>query len=292
MRLALPDGAAPHVEWRNVEVQYNEFVFGLRGIKLTIQRGEFVFFCGQTGSGKSTLLKSISREAEVTQGEVLLSGRNVSAVTIGDIPYLRREMGIVPQDFGLLPNKRVWENVGYAMRAVGKTRRQVRNEVPSILEKVNILHRADAFPRELSGGEQQRVAIARALINDPPLLLADEPTGNLDPTHSVEIMTLLQELNAKGTTVIVASHDIATVSKMRARVIELDGGRIAADTPAGEDWVPVTRALEGELEPQNGGMERMSLASLTEEAEAAESDEAVLEQFIEEEEAEDDARPH
>jgi len=231
MRLALPDGAAPHVEWRNVEVQYNEFVFGLRGINLTIQRGEFIFFCGQTGSGKSTLLKSISREAEVTQGEVLLSGRNVSAVTIGDIPYLRREMGIVPQDFGLLPNKRVWENVGYAMRAVGKTRRQVRNEVPTILEKVNILHRADAFPRELSGGEQQRVAVARALVLEPDLILADEPTGNLDAASASAVLDLLVKMvRERQKSLLLVTHD-ETVAGRVGTPLRIADGRLTETRP-------------------------------------------------------------
>ena len=220
------EGQAPYIEFERVEVRFSDVVAGLRGVSLKIQKGEFVFLCGQTGSGKSTLLKCITKEVQQTKGNITLAGRNINHLTEHEVPLLRREMGIIPQDFGLLPNKNVWENVAYALRAVGRTRREVRNAVPEILERVNILHRADALPRELSGGEQQRVAIGRSLINNPPLILADEPTGNLDPGHSLEIMNLLAGLNLRGVTVLVASHDIATVKKMGKRVIELEFGRI------------------------------------------------------------------
>ncbi len=221
--------AEPHIIFDEVEVSYNEFVAGLRGISLTIDKGEFVFLCGQTGSGKSTMLKVLSREVRHTGGKIMLGGRNLSSVQLPDVPYLRRQMGIIPQDFALLPQKRVWENVAYAMRAVGKTKREVRKTVPQILERVNILHRADAFPRELSGGEQQRVAIARALINNPPLLLADELTANLDPTTSAEIMKLLMQLNLRGTTILVATHDMLVVEEFKQRIVRLEGGKIISD---------------------------------------------------------------
>ncbi|MCH8978539.1 MAG: ATP-binding cassette domain-containing protein [Armatimonadetes bacterium] len=198
----------------------------MRGVTLEIQKGEFVFLCGRTGSGKSTFIKCLTKEVQQTRGNVTLDGRNINHLTPKEVQLLRREMGIVPQDFGLLSNKRVWENVAYALRSIGRSRREVRKAVPEILERVNILHRADAFPGELSGGEQQRVAIGRALINNPPLLLADEPTGNLDPSHSIEIMELLAELNQRGATVIVASHDMRVVEHMDKRVINLDFGRI------------------------------------------------------------------
>lgn len=223
------DGSKPYVLFDRVEVNYSDEVVGLRGITLGIEKGEFVFLCGQTGSGKSTLLKVLTRQVKHTKGTVLLGGRDLATVHDHDVPLLRREMGIVPQDFGLLPRKNVWENVGYALRAVGKTRREVRRAVPEILERVNILHRADAFPNQLSQGEQQRVAIGRALINNPPLLLADEPTANLDPSHSIEIMELLQQLNLRGTTVLVASHDMPIVEKFGKRIIRLEFGRIAGD---------------------------------------------------------------
>lgn len=223
-------GAAPYIEFQDVEVAYSDLVQGLRGVSLKIQKGEFVFFCGPTGSGKSTLIKCLTREVWHTKGKVVLDGRDLNRVPARDVPLLRRQMGIVPQDFGLLPNKRVWENLSYAIRACGRTRRDVRNLVPEILERVNMLQRADAFPRELSGGEQQRVAIGRALINNPPLLLADEPTGNLDPDHSVEVVTLLQQLNLRGTTVLVATHDMPIVERFGQRVVLMEQGKIVADS--------------------------------------------------------------
>jgi cell division transport system ATP-binding protein len=215
-----------YISLRKVQVDYNDYVAGLRNVSFNVEQGEFVFLCGQTGSGKSTIIRLLSSQVRPTKGEAIFDGRPLSLVKPDEIPELRRKIGIVPQDFGLLPNKKVWENVGYAMRAVGKTKIEVREQVPNILEQVNILHRADAYPNELSGGEQQRVAIARALINNPPLLLADEPTGNLDPAHSDEIIDILLELNAKGTTVIVATHDINQVVRAGKRIIMMAGGRV------------------------------------------------------------------
>jgi cell division transport system ATP-binding protein len=222
----------PYISYEKVEVQYAVDAYALRGVSLAVQKGEFVFFVGKTGAGKSTMLKVLTREVRHTKGRVTLQGRDLTNLRDGDVPALRRQMGIVPQDFALLPRKKVWENVAYAMRAVGLTKRDVRTRVPQILEQVRIAHRADAFPHELSGGEQQRVAIARALINNPPLLLADEPTGNLDPEHSWEIMELLRELNAKGNTVLVASHDMMVVSRMAQRIVTLDEGKIVGDSAA------------------------------------------------------------
>lgn len=225
--------ADPYIAYENVEVRYTEFVYGLRDVSLNVQRGEFVFFVGRTGTGKSTLLKLLTREVRNTSGKVVLNGRDLTNLPDRAVPALRREMGVVPQDFALLPRKRVWENVAYAMRAVGHSRKEVRSKVPEILEQVKIGHRADAFPHELSGGEQQRVAIGRALINNPPLLLADEPTGNLDPEHSWEIMELLKELNLKGTTIMVASHDMLVVERMDKRIVKLESGQIQLDSGKG-----------------------------------------------------------
>jgi cell division transport system ATP-binding protein len=219
-----------YIAYEQVEVRYTDLVSAIEGLDLGIRRGEFVFLCGRTGAGKSTLLKLLSREVKHTGGRVLLRGRDLGNVREGEIAGLRRQMGIVPQDFALLPRKKVWENVAYAMRAVGHTKREVRRKVPEFLEKVNIAMRADAYPHELSGGERQRVAIARALINNPPLLLADEPTGNLDPDHSWEIMEILANLNLRGTTVLVASHDMMVVERMGKRIVTLEGGKIASDT--------------------------------------------------------------
>jgi len=214
-------------------VEYPGHVRGLRGVTLDIQKGEFVFFVGRTGAGKSTLIKLLTREVKQTSGTVILNGQDLSKIKRGQTYLLRRQMGIVPQDYALLPRKRVWENVAYAMRAIGHTRREVRKRVPDILDQVNIGHRADAFPHQLSGGEQQRVAIGRALINNPPLLIADEPTGNLDPEHSWEIMELLKALNLRGTTVLVASHDMMVVERMGKRVVTMENGTVASDVTGG-----------------------------------------------------------
>lgn len=217
----------------DVQVRYSELVVGIKGVSLSVERGEFIFFVGSTGAGKSTLLKLISRQVLHTSGRVLLDGQDLTDLPAREVPYLRRKMGIIPQDFALLPNKKVWENVSYAMRAVGRTKREVRKRVPEILNAVDIAHRADAYPHELSGGEQQRVAIARALINDPPLLLADEPTGNLDPQHSMEVMAVLERLNERGTTVLVASHDMLIVEQMNKRIVRLDHGEIEMTAKTG-----------------------------------------------------------
>lgn len=241
--MAQADG--PYIEFRDVEVQYTTFVAGLRGVSLKIDRGEFVFFVGRTGAGKSTMLKLLTREVRPTAGHVRLNGRDLGDVPNRDVPMLRREMGIVPQDFALLPRKKVWENVGYAMRAIGASKRHVRRSVPEILERVNILHRADAYPAELSGGEQQRVAIARALINNPSLLIADEPTGNLDPDHSWEIIEILKSLNLRGTTVLVASHDMPVVERAGGRVVRLEAGTVAEDKHPKPN-LPITDGLFSE----------------------------------------------
>ncbi len=218
-----------HIVFDDVEVKYSEYVYGLRDVSLKIKPGEFVFFVGQTGTGKSTILKLLSKEIRPTAGTVWLWGVDLESIPDAEIPLLRRSMGIVPQDYGLLPRKNVFENVAYAMRAIGATKREVRQRVPEILDMVNLGHRVDAFPDQLSGGERQRVAIGRALINKPSLLVADEPTGNLDPENSWGIMELLLELNRRGTTILVASHDVLIVERMDKRVITMQGGRVASD---------------------------------------------------------------
>lgn len=220
------------IAFRDVRVEYPGHVAGLKGVTLDIEKGEFVVFVGKTGAGKSTILKLLTREIQPSGGKVLLNGRDVGVIREGEVAGLRRQMGIIPQDFALLPQKRVWENLAYAMRAVGHSRREVRREVPDILEQVGIGLRADAYPHQLSGGEQQRVAIARALINRPSLLIADEPTGNLDPERSWEIMALLKTLNLKGTTILVASHDIVSVQRLGKRTVTIESGLVAEDAPA------------------------------------------------------------
>ena len=225
--MATPDD--PHIRFEDVHVAYRQGGGGLKGVSLTFVRGEFAFLLGPTGAGKSTLLKLLTREARPTAGRVLLRGLDVGRLREGGVARLRRQMGIVPQDNALLPRKKVWENVAYAMRAVGHTRREVRARVPEVLEQVGVADRAGAYPHQLSGGEQQRVAIARALIANPPLLLADEPTGHLDPETSWEIMELLRRLNGRGTTVLVASHDLGVVQRMGKRTIRLVAGRVVED---------------------------------------------------------------
>jgi cell division transport system ATP-binding protein len=258
--------SAPYIAYEHVEVRYSDLVTGLRDFSLQIQRGEFVFFVGRTGAGKSTLLKLLTREVRHTGGKIRLRERDLGEVRERDIAGLRREMGIVPQDFALLPQKKVWENVAYAMRAVGHNRKEVRRKVPEILERVNIAHRADAFPHQLSGGEQQRVAIARALINNPPLLLADEPTGNLDPDHSWEIMELLASLNLRGTTVLVASHDMMVVQRMGKRIVTLDEGHLMSDVvPEPEPLFVIPSPVEEETAPHGEVAAEDPVAALAEE---------------------------
>ena len=218
------------IEFQNVSLNYDGRVSALKNINLAISQGECVFLVGSTGSGKSTLLKLIIREMKATSGKIVLNGRDLATLPSKGVPTLRRQIGFVPQDILLLPNKKVWENLSYAMRAAGHSRREVRKRVPEMLERFGVLHRAKAFPNELSGGEQQRVVIARALINNPVLLLADEPTGHLDPATSMEILTILEGINARGTTVLMASHDITTISQIKRRVVTLEAGEICGDT--------------------------------------------------------------
>ena len=217
------------IELQDVTVTYPGCRTALSHATLRIEKGEFVFLVGPTGSGKSTLLKLLYREEAPTSGQVLIGGRMISHLPNGDIPFIRRGIGVVFQDFGLLPNKTVFENVAFALRVIGAGRREIRKKVPEVLQSVNLAQRCDAFPSQISGGEQQRVAIARALVNNPPILLADEPTGNLDPETSMGIMDILCDINNHGTTVLVATHDLHIVDSMRRRVIELERGQLNRD---------------------------------------------------------------
>jgi len=221
------------VEFRNVTKRYPNGTVALKNINLKIDKGEFVFIIGPSGSGKSTLLKLIMKEEVPTEGDVFVNGYEVSAMDNYDVPYLRRSLGIVFQDFRLLPNKTVYENVAFAMQITEALPKEIRRQVPMALALVGLSKKANAYPAQLSGGEQQRVALARALVNNPPLLIADEPTGNLDPETSMEIMRLLCEINHRGTTVIVATHEKSIVDMLKKRVVALDKGVLARDQQKG-----------------------------------------------------------
>ncbi|MGQ0468182.1 MAG: cell division ATP-binding protein FtsE [Sporichthyaceae bacterium] len=205
----------------------------LREVSLEIGKGEFVFLVGASGSGKSTFLRLILKEERPTNGVVHVLGKDLARLSNWKVPAMRRQIGTVFQDFRLLPNKTVFENVAFALEVLGKSRGVVRKVVPEVLELVGLADKSDRMPDELSGGEQQRVAIARAFVNRPLLLIADEPTGNLDPTTSVGIMKLLDRINRTGTTVVMATHDQAIVDQMRKRVVELEFGRVVRDQHRG-----------------------------------------------------------
>lgn len=205
----------------------------LTDVDVEIAQGEFVFIVGHSGSGKSTFIRLLLRELVPTTGKIVVAGQDILAMKSWKIPYLRRNIGCVFQDFKLLPNKTSYENVAYALEVIGKSRHVIATQVPEVLRLVGLEDKTDSYPDELSGGEQQRVSIARAFVNRPPLLLADEPTGNLDPATSLGIMSLLNRINKTGTTVLVATHDREMVDSMRKRVIALENGRIIRDQSRG-----------------------------------------------------------
>ena len=202
-------------------------------VTVDVEKGEFVFLVGASGSGKSTALRLVLRETRPTQGRVYVAGKEINRLAGWKVPRLRRQIGTVFQDFRLLQNKTVAENVAFAQQVIGKSRSEIRRVVPATLELVGLKDKAERLPDELSGGEQQRVAIARAYVNKPMILIADEPTGNLDPTSSVGIMSLLERINETGTTVLMATHDHGIVDQMRKRVVELDHGRVVRDEAKG-----------------------------------------------------------
>jgi len=205
----------------------------LSNVNVEIEKGEFVFLVGTSGSGKSTFLRLVLREARPTRGHVMVAGKDLNRLASWRVPQMRRQIGTVFQDFRLLPNKTVKENVAFALQVIGKPRNHIRKTVPEVLELVGLAGKEDRLPDELSGGEQQRVAIARAFVNRPMILIADEPTGNLDPATSIGIMKLLDRINRTGTTVVMATHDASIVDQMRKRVIELENGLVVRDETRG-----------------------------------------------------------
>jgi cell division transport system ATP-binding protein len=227
-----PSGA-PMIVLESVTKIYEPHVVALRDVSLTIEKGEFVFLVGPSGSGKSTLMRLLLKELEPTSGKIIVGGRELARLKRSKVPMLRRNIGCVFQDFKLLSDRSTFENVAYALKVQGESRRAIRAKVPEVLGLVGLAHKTGSLPDELSGGEQQRVSIARAFVNHPPLLICDEPTGNLDPDTSVGIMQLLYRINRTGTTVVMATHDREMVDKMRRRVIALEDGVVVRDERRG-----------------------------------------------------------
>ena len=218
------------IEFKKVSKVYNNGTEALRNLSLSIAKGEFVFIVGSSGAGKSTFLKLIMREEVPNSGEIVVNGRKLSTVRKRDVPYLRRTMGIVFQDFRLIDKMTVYDNVAFAMHIVGASDREIRKRVPYVLGLVGLEKKMDNHPAELSGGEQQRVGLARALVNNPSMIIADEPTGNVDPAMSYEIVELLTEINRRGTTVLMVTHEHDLVKRFPRRVIEIQGGTVVGDT--------------------------------------------------------------
>jgi cell division transport system ATP-binding protein len=255
-RPAVADQGAPGgvavVELEGVSKVYVGGHVGLDHASMRIGRGEFVFLVGPTGCGKSTCIRLLMKELEPSSGAVRIAGHDLAQVSGKKLPYMRRNIGVIFQDYKLLPNRTVYANVAYALEVIGESRQEIRRKVPDILRLVGLSTKLHNYPDELSGGEQQRVSIARAFVNHPPLLLADEPTGNLDPETSIGIMQLIYRINRTGTTVVVATHDREMVDKMRRRVIELNQGRIIRDQLSGmyrpdESTTEFAVRLRGEL---------------------------------------------
>jgi len=228
-----PIGAGSMITFDDVTKVYEPDVAALKGVTFVIEKGDFVFVVGASGSGKSTLVKLLLKEIEPTSGRIMVGGRDLSRLKHGKVPLLRRNVGCVFQDFKLLPSRSAADNVAYALKVQGESRASIRRKVPEVMNMVGLAHKMNSFPDELSGGEQQRVSIARAVVNHPPLLVCDEPTGNLDPDTSVGIMQLLYRINRAGTTILMVTHDREMVDKMRKRVIALEAGRLARDERRG-----------------------------------------------------------
>ena len=221
------------IRLKDVEMEYDNGTRAVKGISLTIEDGEFVFLVGPSGSGKSSIIKLLTGEIEPTAGRIMINGFSVSNISERQIPLMRRTLGIIFQDFRLIEKKTVYENLEFVMRAVGTNPKEIRKRIPYVLELVGLEKKAESYPTELSGGEQQRVAIARALVNNPSTIIADEPTGNLDPERSLELMDLLVKINELGTTVVVVTHEKDLVNMFNKRVITIDAGQVINDSVGG-----------------------------------------------------------
>lgn len=260
------------IEFKNVSKTYGSGTHALNNASLNIEKGEFVFIVGASGAGKSTFLKLIMHEETPTRGTIIVNGTNVSKLKRKKVPYLRRNMGIVFQDFRLIDKMTVYDNVAFAMRAIGARPSAVRKRVPYILELVGLSHKAQNRPSELSGGEQQRVSLARALVNNPSIIIADEPTGNIDPEMSYEIIGLLSEINAQGTTILVVTHEHDLVRRFNKRVIEIEKGKVISDTkePVIEDVEVEFDDSKYELDPPSEEISEAIAAALEEQTEIPE----------------------
>lgn len=221
------------IEFKDVSKVYGDNIFALSNVNLNIQKGEFVFLVGPSGAGKSTFIKMLLKEVEPTNGNIIINDTDVTSLKRKEIPYYRRKIGVVFQDFRLIPTLNIYENVAFAMRVIGASQRDIRKKVPMVLSMVGLSNKFRAFPHQLSGGEQQRVSIARAIVNNPALLIADEPTGNLDPDTAIDIMDTLNDINHAGTTIVMATHAREIVDRMRKRVIALEKGVIVRDEQRG-----------------------------------------------------------
>ena len=221
------------IEFKDVTKEYSKGIAALNGVNLKIEKGEFAFIVGDSGSGKSTLIRLLLKEMDPTSGSIIVNGQNLNRLKHRKIPQYRRHLGVVFQDFRLLKDRNIYENIAFALRVTETSPRIIKQKVPAALSLVGLAQKYKAFPKELSGGEQQRVAIARAIVNEPAILLADEPTGNLDPTNSWEIMKLLEEANERGTTVLVVTHNQEIVNEMKKRVITMKKGVIVSDEQKG-----------------------------------------------------------
>ena len=221
------------IRFIDVYKSYDNGTKALKGVSMRIDDGEFVFLVGPSGSGKSTIIKLITGEVQPSGGRIMVNGYNLGSIRPNQVPYMRRTLGVIFQDFRLIEKKTVWENLTFAMRAVGASPREVRKRIPYVLDLVGLDRKGSRYPTQLSGGEQQRVAIARALVNNPQMIIADEPTGNLDPQRSLEIMLLLEKINELGTTMLVVTHEKELVNRFSKRVIAIENGRIISDETGG-----------------------------------------------------------